>query len=728
MLARRNRRHARELAALADPGAGTDGYASALTAAVHADRQAAERLPATRTKALEVLRTFSQSLSKQWIADAEQSNQEFYDAFAPVPDPGATKVMVGTLHGYENEFERCKASVARQSHPNLEHVVLSGLSKKDSVSTLMERFLDSDADILVKVDADMVLLETDLVSRVVEVFAMAPDLQLLQMAVMDFFSGQAMQGINAYRRSIDWRTERQDRLFTDKTFVDKSQRLVAWAPFLQSAIHSPDPSTLQAFHFGVHRGLKVLQPLSEEFNTDRAEEQALYLERCWDHFKLRRDKRLVLACLGFELALGGRFELEDLDHSSPTIPEALAEFEPKPVEDLERLVEELRGARIDSTEVQRVRDQRRFIAATASADIRSILIPLPHFGVFGGVNRFFQLAEQFEDLGVECVLTEPDRAWGMHNGRMPEWREEYPWVRTVEYSEALARSWDVVLCGDCTSGVMLTLPWFTTRLSAAYLLNGWAHRQANETQIRLSGADVVIANSSWAARWYRDLAPVVVPGGVDLTVFTPPDDLDTRPAWGERLRVTAYGGRRKKRKRFEDALAACSLASAQGVPLELHVYDERPIEGESDFPLVYHGKLDRSGVAGLMRETDVMLCAEQDAGWSNPGAEAMACGATVVCTAAGTTDFAVDGRSALTVPVGSPEAMAQAIERLWKDPALARSLRSEGLTRIAELGWPSVARGLLDVFRSVARDHPRREAADSAARKRVDRVVAGAAR
>ena len=52
------------------------------------------------------------------------------------------------------------------------------------------------------------------------------------------------------------------------------------------------------------------------------------------------------------------------------------------------------------------------------------------------------------------------------------------------------------------------------------------------------------------------------------------------------------------------------------------------------------------------------------AGWSNPTAEAMACGVPVACTEAGTTDFAIDGETALVVGVGDHIALANAAERL----------------------------------------------------------------
>jgi hypothetical protein len=705
-------------------------------AAPRADKPARRRAKAAPTpgraatepgrRALGTLLGFRDGLGPALLSGSEPRNVAFRDEVAELERERPPKVLVGTLHGYEREFERCRQSVARQDLPGVEHLVLSGLGKKEAVATLMERFKASDADFMVKVDADMVLLQDDLVRRLVTVMRRAPEIDLLQAAILDFFSGAAMQGINTYRRSIDWRTERQDRLFTDRTFVPKDRRRVVWAPFVDAAIHSPDPSDLQAFHFGVHRGLKVLQPDAERHNAEQAAEQALYLERTWQHFLTRRDRRLALACLGYELALQGAFEVEHLDHSDPTLPQALEAYDGASLRRLESLVVEARERPAAKAPVQAVREQAPARREDADAPIRRILVLLPHFGLFGGVNRFFFLATEFERLGVECVLAQPDPDWGLVTGEhLTGARGDHPTVRTTTFEAALEEEWDAVVCGDCTSGVMLTMPQFRTRLSAGYLLNGWAHREANLRQILAVQPDVVIANSSWAARFYEDLAPVTVPGGIELDVFRG-HTREPRER-GAQLRVLCYAGRRKKRKRFEDVVEACRILHAQDVPVELHVYDERTFEVDLPIEVVHHGRLGHRDVAALMSGVDVMVCAEEDAGWSNPGAEALACGLPLVCTEAGTTDFAVDGETALVVGVRDPAAIAAALRRLYDDPELAAALADEGARRIEAFGWPSVARELLEVLRAVRRDGSRRRALDARSREHVAELASAVA-
>ena len=712
----------RRMINLSEVGIGPSGNLKELAAAREiADRRTAASLEANLAGSDAVLGTFREGLAPGWL-DGEQ--EHLTQPSSGGSRDGRPALMVGTLSSGENELAECQRSVGRQTYKPLDHVVIGALPKKEAVATLMERFLDSDFDYMIKVDGDMVLLDRGFIERAVTILEANEQIDLLQMAILDYFSGAPMQGVNAYRRSVEWRADRQNPLFSDRSFVAKSKRLVTWAPFARAAIHSPNPSSLQAFHFGVHRGLKVLQPDQATLDLPQAVEQTTYLERTWDHFLSRRDPRLAMACLGFERALAGEFKLEHLDYGDSTLRTALGEFEGLGAAELERLVRKRREDRVKAAPVQQLRRDRRRILWRSAATIRSVVALLPHFGMYGGVNRFFELAQALGDRGIECVLAKPDpNSLGIRK-QFPDSRQDYPTVETRSYRDALARSWDVVLCGDCTSGVMLTMPMFDARISAVYLLNGWMRREANVQQTRLVDPDVVIANSSYAARFYQDLAPVVVPGGVDLATFRP--DPPGRPlsangsgAENGRLRVIAYAGRRKPIKGFEDVVAACTLLHEGGVPVELNIYDTTPFELEAPFPWRHHGALPPEGLSDLLGQMDVMISAERDAGWSNPTAEAMACGVPVVCTEAGTSDFAIDGETALVVPVHDPDAIAAAARRLWEEPGLAASLRAEGLERIAGFGWPSVAAGLIEALDFARGDGARRRVLNEGAKAKL---------
>lgn len=689
------------------------------------DERAGAALPERRTQVSALLTAFARRLGPRWLDDSHQLNATERARLATAARC-RPKVMIGTLHSGEREINACKRSVERQRYPGLEHVVIAGMPKKAAVSTLMERFLASDAELMVKLDGDMVLLDESFVERVVATFAAGENIDLLQMGILDFYSGRTMQGVNAYRQGFEWHTERQDRLFTDKTQVAKERRLVTWASFRDSCVHAPDPSPFHSFHFGVHRGLKVLQPHTDRRRDDQALEQFVYLEATWEHFLLRRDPRLAFAVLGFELALAGAYEVDDLDYTNPELERSFRNFAELSAPELERTVAARRADRLSSPAIQALRSRRRETYWTATEPVRSILLLLPHFGMYGGVNRFFDLARCFDRLGVECLIARPDDDH-RHKKKLPDSRSDHPDVVTTDYSQALGRAWDVVMCGDCTSGVMLTLPLFESRLSAVYLLNGWMRREANIGQAHLVQPDVVLANSSYSARWYQELAPAIVAGGIDLETFGPKPDqrsLSGAPrSPGAPFKILAYGGRQKPIKRFHDVVHACESLAEIGVPVELHVYDQEDVHLRPGIPLVFHGALVRAELREVLCSVDLMMSAEEDAGWSNPTAEALACGVPVVCTEAGTTDFAIDGETALVVPVAEPVALAAAARRIYDDPSLGARLARAGAARMRAFDWMSVARGILDVLDAAARDDGRRAVLNRRFRSRLEALV-----
>lgn len=651
----------------------------------------------------EMLRAFRKGPAREWslVAGSPRTARR-----------GKPKVMVGTLSSGENEHDRCIASVKAQRYGKLDHKVFEGLGKKDAVSTLMETFERSKADILLKVDADMVLLDPNLVQRVVDVFTANPNVDMLQMAITDFFSGGPIQGINAYRKGFGWSTGKQDKLFTDRTKIVKERRMVNWTTFVDDVIHCPDPSPFQAFHFGVHRALKVLQP-EGEFQRERAIEQLVYLERTWRHFGLRRDRRLGFACLGFEYALHEDISVSELDYTDPRLHERFELFAEFATKAIEEEVRRRREAPVARREVEDLRKLRDALAEDFEHALGRVVAVLPHFGVFGGVNRFFEIARSMGALGYPMALTAPDEDF--------ELRADFPDVEQLPLSDALQQSWDVALCGDVFHGVALLLPSFDAKATAMYVLNGWQHHHYYREQVDVVQPDAVLANSSYAREQYLDFAPTLVAGGVALRDFS----MSERNLFsGKRLRLCAYPGRNKPRKRFDDVLRACEILHERGVDFELHVFDHSLKDVDTSFPLINHGILARPGVAELYSSCDIAICPEEDAGWSNPAAEAMASGCVVVCTRAGTIDFARDAETALLVDTRAPEQIVEAVERLIDDREFAETLRQAGREAIREYDWSAVARRMIDVLTTLRRNSERRTGINHEARKRVQALVA----
>jgi glycosyltransferase involved in cell wall biosynthesis len=102
----------------------------------------------------------------------------------------------------------------------------------------------------------------------------------------------------------------------------------------------------------------------------------------------------------------------------------------------------------------------------------------------------------------------------------------------------------------------------------------------------------------------------------------------------------------------------------------------------------FAGRLDRDTMAQRLRESHVALNPSRVDNMPNSVLEALASGVPVVSTRVGGVPFIVtDEQTALLVPPGEPQAMAQAIGRLLDDEHLAQRLRQAGLAAAQAYTW-----------------------------------------
>jgi glycosyltransferase involved in cell wall biosynthesis len=105
----------------------------------------------------------------------------------------------------------------------------------------------------------------------------------------------------------------------------------------------------------------------------------------------------------------------------------------------------------------------------------------------------------------------------------------------------------------------------------------------------------------------------------------------------------------------------------------------------------FAGRLERSAVAQLYREADVMVNPSRIDNMPNSILEAYASGVPVVSTNVGGVPFiAREGETALLVAPRSPHALADGICRLIGDRALAGKLAANGLREVERYRWSEV--------------------------------------
>ncbi len=245
------------------------------------------------------------------------------------------RILVGTLASGENELDACRGALERQTHRDWEHVVLANLGKKAAIAALWRTFeaRAGQFDLFVKLDADMVLADDRFFARCVERFAGSPELDELQVAVHDFFCDEPIMGLHVFRSTVRW-PENDERLFTDATPVPRERRQDDWSELAPAARHCPDPSPMQAFHFGVHRALKVLQPDRRRSNRGQLRNHWRTLERTRAAARSSGDRRRALAVLGAEMVFAGRLTLADVDRDSGALRSLVTELEGEGTESL----------------------------------------------------------------------------------------------------------------------------------------------------------------------------------------------------------------------------------------------------------------------------------------------------------------------------------------------------------------------------------------------------------
>ncbi len=161
----------------------------------------------------------------------------------------------------------------------------------------------------------------------------------------------------------------------------------------------------------------------------------------------------------------------------------------------------------------------------------------------------------------------------------------------------------------------------------------------------------------------------------------------------------------------ETALRAFAIVLAQRPDAQLVVAGSGPLREALEqlaaalgiaASVVFTGRVDNAGMAALYRGADLMLNPSTVDNMPNSVLEALASGVAVISTNVGGVPFLVeDGKTALLVPPGSPQAMADAMLRLAASPELASRLRAAGLHYVQQYAWPGVRPRLLEVYRAV---------------------------
>lgn len=218
----------------------------------------------------------------------------------------SVRIYIGTLFSGENELEACRESVKRQTCPYITHEIFSHLPNKEAHETLYARFMELQGqfDYFIKLDADMVLVHESVIEEMVALFRSHDRLDHGVFTVQDWYSGTPIKGLHMFTPRVTWKRSREN-LFVDEAPMREGEKHFFSGPPSPVAYHSPDPSLEEAFLFGFHRGLKVMQRGRWIKSASQARRHLRLLQRAWGVLQEDHDTRRVAVILGANQAFEG---------------------------------------------------------------------------------------------------------------------------------------------------------------------------------------------------------------------------------------------------------------------------------------------------------------------------------------------------------------------------------------------------------------------------------------
>jgi hypothetical protein len=325
---------------------------------------------------------------------------------------------------------------------------------------------------------------------------------------------------------------------------------------------------------------------------------------------------------------------------------------------------------------------------------KRVLVAWFRFSLNGSIGRFVQVARALGPFGHHVGFL------SLSGERRTDWPDFPGLVLTLE--EARAESWDAVMipgAGNPADPIELLAalkdPVFGLRVQ--HILNDPSRSDRFALVNRTVQPHLVVFNNShWSPADYRRLGAegfFTLPGAVDREIFYP----QPRTGFPTDPPHVTLGG-------FAGKSAAAQLAALRELPEDhvLHLYGNLPpglrqaahsllVTGR----LVLHGPLFGEELAAFYRKLDVMIAAEENAGWCNGAAEAMACGVPCVVTRHGTVDFAVPGENAVVIEAVSAGAIAAAVHSVTAQPERHRRLARAAAATMRRFSWTRYSADLL---------------------------------
>jgi len=170
------------------------------------------------------------------------------------------RIFVGTMYSGENEFEDSTRSIFSQEDVDLTRYVVSFKTEHEAAKDLYGKWesVKNEFDFFIQVDPDTVIRHNRVFFDACSIMRQSEKYNFVQCPLYDHFTDSHVWGLNVYSPEVLFNVEGINSLYTDRCTSNKRQiNIDGNFPSLYPAgDHAPSPSDMQAFRFGVHRGLK----------------------------------------------------------------------------------------------------------------------------------------------------------------------------------------------------------------------------------------------------------------------------------------------------------------------------------------------------------------------------------------------------------------------------------------------------------------------------------------
>jgi glycosyltransferase involved in cell wall biosynthesis len=197
-----------------------------------------------------------------------------------------------------------------------------------------------------------------------------------------------------------------------------------------------------------------------------------------------------------------------------------------------------------------------------------------------------------------------------------------------------------------------------------------------------------VTNSAWTSkmiRQYHNLNSVVVPLGVDTTIFHPVRSIKEKRALSP---VIMTVGNSNPVKRFSLFMETVQLLQKKNRCTALVATHDPSLLKSEGLSAEFASPNDDAQIAALYDKASVFVSTSACEGFGLPLLEAMACGTPVVTTdSGGVRDFCEDGFNCRIVQSARAEDLAQAVEEIRSNTDLESRLIQNGLATARQWPW-----------------------------------------